>query len=374
MAQVGQQRFGCYIGNIDRSVTLEVLRQVFSQCGVIIDCSLNGRDEDPYRYGFIDFATEDDRARAMKYNGFTLAGRKIKVGISKGNVGRPEGYNNTATPTPPNNNGGGPGKHTHQQHQPASQTMALPQNFIPGIVPPQQQPQGAALLLQLIQQGAIDVNNLTPEQQQILMASLLPQAAPAAGGIAPMPPTTPMPYIPPPPQHPWGGPRGHYQGGTMRGRAAQYTRPPATSPPPEEIVKLREVQRKQFLEVVRRDAERYERKLVERSAKENRACSVSGSEESSSEEEVDRDHPRSRRKEEEDEKEEQVSPGPREEEGQQSNNVCKPGDVEDESGKHQNRSEEPYLDCSPEGEYTNVEAENAVPEVVEATSYDPEQV
>ncbi|CBH16582.1 RNA-binding protein 29, putative [Trypanosoma equiperdum] len=295
MAHVGQQRFGCYIGNIDRSVTLEVLRQVFSQCGTIVDCSLNGRDEDPYRYGFIDFATEDDRARAMKYNGFTLAGRKIKVGISKGNVGRPEGYNNNPTPAPAaSNTASSAGQHPQVPSQPQVPAVSVPASFLPGMVQQQQQ-QGATLLLQLLQQGAIDVNNLTAEQQQVLMASLLPQAPAAAPGMHVMPPTAPMAYVPPPPQQPWGAPRGVYAGGPL-GRPAPYTRPPANPQPPEETLKLREVQRKQFLDVVRRDAEKYERKLAERNLKEGRTGSISGSEESSSDEEGEKGHRHSRRK------------------------------------------------------------------------------
>ncbi|KEG08486.1 RNA-binding protein, partial [Trypanosoma grayi] len=209
MAQVNQQRFGCYIGNIDRSVTLEVLRQVFSQCGTIIDCSLNGRDEDPYRYGFIDFASEDDRARAMKYNGFTLAGRKIKVGVSKGNVGRPEGYNNTSnnnnnSSSNNNNNGGGGGgggggntnNPQQQLQQPQAPAMALAANFLPAVV----QQQSTQLLMNLIQRGAVDVNLLTPEQQQALMASLIPPAAAQAAGVAAIQQAAPMPYVPMPQQ------------------------------------------------------------------------------------------------------------------------------------------------------------------------------
>lgn len=300
MSQISQQRYGCYIGNIDRSVTLEVLRQVFSQCGVIIDCSLNGRDEDPYRYGFIDFATEDDRARAMKYNGFTLAGRKIKVGVSKGNVGRPDGFthtsNNSHNNTHNNNNNNNANNQQHQQHQQQQQQQSqqpsqippvpLAASFLPGVM---QQQQSAQLLMQLIQQGAIDVNNLTPEQQQILMASLLPQTAPPppVQGMPAMPQAPQMSY--PQMQQAWGGVRGGggggggmYGGGLQMGRGVPYNRGPANPMPSEETVKLREVQRKQFLEVVRRDAEKYERKLQERSVKEGRAGSGSGSEESSS--------------------------------------------------------------------------------------------
>ncbi|RNF09857.1 RNA-binding protein [Trypanosoma rangeli] len=303
MSQVPQQRFGCYIGNIDRSVTLDVLRQVFSQCGVIIDCSLNGRDEDPYRYGFIDFASEEDRGRAMKYNGFTLAGRKIKVGVSKGNVGRPEGFNNTngSSNNGPNSSSTNTNQQQQQQQQvqqpqqPQIPSVALAATLLPSVI--QQQQQGTQLLMQLIQQGAIDINNLTPEQQQILMTSLLPQAAPPTPGIPAMPPMAPMGY--PPMQQAWGGHRGGggvggvgvagvgaYAGGPPVNRGMPYSRGPANPMPSEETVKLREVQRKQFLDVVRRDAEKYEKKLRERGAKEGKTGSVSGSEDSSDDDEA----------------------------------------------------------------------------------------
>ncbi|KAH9589251.1 RNA recognition motif domain [Trypanosoma melophagium] len=308
MTQVTQQRFGCYIGNIDRSVSLDVLRQVFSQCGTIIDCSLNGRDEDPYRYGFIDFASENDRARAMKYNGFTLAGRKIKVGVSKGNVGRPEGFNNTNSNTNNNNNNtnnnssnnaannNAGNQQQSQMQQPQIPAISLAANLLPSLV--QQQQQSAQLLLQLIHQGAIDVNKLSPDQQQLLMANLLPQTTPPTPGIPAIPPAAPIAY--PPMQQLWGAARGGgggggggtgvgvgsgYQNVAPMNRNMAFTRGPANPMPSEETMKLREVQRKQFLDVVRRDAEKYERKMQERSAKEGRAGSVSGSEDNSSSDE-----------------------------------------------------------------------------------------
>ncbi|GET87731.1 RNA-binding protein, putative [Leishmania tarentolae] len=155
-----QTRFGCYIGNIDRSVTIDMLKQVFCQCGTIIDCSLNGREGDPYRFGFIDFATEDDRARAMKYNGFTLVGRKLKVGVSKGNVNKPEGY---AT----GNSAGG-----------AHARMGGNRNYhndggmmnVNGLSPQQQME--ARLLLQFLQEGKMDPRQLSPAQQQLLITCL----------------------------------------------------------------------------------------------------------------------------------------------------------------------------------------------------------
>ncbi|CAJ1021299.1 RNA recognition motif. (a.k.a. RRM, RBD, or RNP domain), putative [Leishmania lindenbergi] len=156
-----QTRFGCYIGNIDRSVTIDMLRQVFCQCGTIIDCSLNGREGDPYRFGFIDFATEDDRARAMKYNGFTLVGRKLKVGVSKGNVNKPEGF---ATG---NGVGGGHLRMGGNRHYNNDGSMMMSVN---GLSPQQQME--ARLLLQFLQEGKMDPRQLSPAQQQLLITYL----------------------------------------------------------------------------------------------------------------------------------------------------------------------------------------------------------
>ena len=77
-------RFGLYVGNVDSSITLEVLKETFSQYGKVIDAALAGRDTDPFRFGFIDFATAEDRDRALNVNGYQLQGRALKVGLSKG--------------------------------------------------------------------------------------------------------------------------------------------------------------------------------------------------------------------------------------------------------------------------------------------------
>ncbi|CAJ1987965.1 RBP29 / RNA-binding protein 29 [Leishmania donovani] len=368
-----QTRFGCYIGNIDRSVTIDMLKQVFCQCGTIIDCSLNGREGDPYRFGFIDFATEDDRARAMKYNGFTLVGRKLKVGVSKGNVNKPEGY---ATG---NGAGGGHSRMGGNRHYNNDGGMMMSVN---GLSPQQQME--ARLLLQFLQEGKMDPRQLSPAQQQLLitclghgnsgnavngsstnsdsstpasaqqlqmgvmgssaMQSSLPlptmhnsgnmmgdaaafmpnpntgNAAPGAGvpmmgggapqgihinmgpsmmdpmsgGYGMMPPRQPQPQqwgdmpingpgmYPPkmcgPPlrqqpqvpmqagqQQPYG--LGGGAASISGSGAADQNRGGFINPPPAaETLKLREKQREQFFEVVRKDAEKYERKLQEKKA------------------------------------------------------------------------------------------------------------
>ena len=80
----GGDRFGLYVGNVDASISLDQLRAIFSKYGQIVGAALNGRDTDPFRYAFIDFANEADRNKAMGVNGFQLAGRALKVGTSKG--------------------------------------------------------------------------------------------------------------------------------------------------------------------------------------------------------------------------------------------------------------------------------------------------
>lgn len=260
----GGGRFGCYVGNIDASVPIETIRQVFSQCGQVLDASLNGRETDPYRFGFIDFSNEADRERALKFNGITLAGRQLKVGVSKGNVGRPgEGASN---------NRGGHGD--------------------AGIS------ESTALLVQLVQSGAVNPANLTAEQQRLLSGALL-------GGMAPMGGMAPPPMMPAPPMMggmmpaPHGGgygggyaPQGAPSpyGGAPRGAPGGYRRgPPSANPPPsEELVMLRQAQRKTFFDKVTKEAERYQEKLQKRKNKRDGGSDGSDSDSSSSDDEEKR--------------------------------------------------------------------------------------
>lgn len=372
-----QTRFGCYIGNIDRSVTLDMLKQVFCQCGTIVDCSLNGRDEDPYRYGFIDFSSEDDRARAMKYNGFTLVGRKLKVGVSKGNVNRPDGYDQTSAGAiggvgrgghsggnSSNNNRGGAGSNNGSQMSMNGGGGRLSSN---GLTPQQQME--AQIILQLLQQGTMDPRQLTPAQQELLMTSLVqgnssgntsnnnagtsmsnngngsnggnssnggamgmmmngPAAMPQQqqpvpmqqqqqmvppmgsmmqpgsnmGGLGGAPGMYPNPMMPPMgwgpmPMNQMGGNHRGYGGNGSHGRgaggnggsgngsgggsygngmapaggggggaaaAAGFHRGPANPVPSDETLRLREKQREQYYDVVRKEAEKYEKKIKEK--------------------------------------------------------------------------------------------------------------
>lgn len=356
-----QTRFGCYIGNIDRSVTIDMLKQVFCQCGTIIDCSLNGRDGDPYRFGFIDFATEDDRARAMKYNGFTLVGRKLRVGISKGNVNKPDGF---ASGNPGGSSS--PGHSSDRTRAPGSGESGGYNNGDGSGLTTQQQIE-ARLLLQFLQEGKMDPRQLSPAQQQLLIASLghgtnnannsmmgggasmtppPPLQQPpmmnsmmmmgGGGGVMPAMPQQPgMPMMPggtttsmnmggvapraamdggygnpnmmmlqsQPQQRspqPWGASMPQQQqqpplnAGMYAPRGGRQQTPPQQPPqqspqqqqqlyggsgagvlsggagvnpsPSAETLRLREKQREQFFEVVRKDTEKYERKVLERRA------------------------------------------------------------------------------------------------------------
>lgn len=293
------QRFGCYIGNIDRSVPLEMLRQLFSQCGTILDCSLNGRDEDPYRYGFIDFATEEDRQRAMRFNGFPLNDRKLKVGISKGNVNKPESAPGNRRLNNNNNNNNIPNFNNNNSNN--NNTDIAGNSFIPG----------ASSGLGSLLPGGIP-SGLSPAQiaqlMQMLQSAQGQPGAPAVGpqgtGTTPqppfmMPPATPSPMpgnIPPPmgypgmnnsmhgmnpAMHPMGGPWGpgmvgggfppnHPMGHMPPPHRMPFPRGPANPPPSEEVLKMREKQRAEFYDVVRKDAEKYEKKMAEKASKEKK--------------------------------------------------------------------------------------------------------
>lgn len=250
-----QQRYGCYIGNIDRSVPLEALRRIFAQCGTIVDCSLNGRDTDPFRYGFIDFSSAADRERALKFDGTEVGGRPLKVGVSRGNVSRQAG---------PGQDGPGAGM---GGGMPMGGGMGAP------MAPPRPDP-SMMQLLQGVQSGAIPFAQLAPDQQRQLSSMM--QAAP-------------MPYGGAPPQ--FGGfPQGGYGMAPMhRGfNPGMSRRPQSANPPPsEETVALRAAQRRAFFDVIRKEADKY----VEKKGKSRKSGSDSDS--SSDDEEADKKKSRS---------------------------------------------------------------------------------
>lgn len=76
---------GCYVGNIDSSITAAELRRFFSSAGTVVSVNLMGPENGTHRYAFIDFTTEEERNRAIQmYNGYSTGGRQLKVAESKG--------------------------------------------------------------------------------------------------------------------------------------------------------------------------------------------------------------------------------------------------------------------------------------------------
>ena len=88
-----------YVGNLPFSVTDDLLKQHFAQAGnvvsaqVIID-KMSGR---PRGFGFVEMATEDDAANAIKmFNGQQMDGRALTVNVARpreersGGGGRPQ--------------------------------------------------------------------------------------------------------------------------------------------------------------------------------------------------------------------------------------------------------------------------------------------
>lgn len=237
MASNPPQLFGCYIGNIDRQVTKDILMQLFSQCGTIVDCSLNGSEENPYRYGFIDFATEDERKRAMKFDSFPLAGRKLKVNISKGNVNKPDPAR--STPQPPAN--------TFKPEVSSVPPVIAPGASAAGSMPPQAPPQFP----------------MNPGQPPDMMGYPYPAMHSMIGGMAPAPLGGWAPGAGPM----MGGMPGMFggpMGGMMPGRPMPFHPQgpvgfgPANPPPSAELREKRAKQREKYLELIREDALKYE--------------------------------------------------------------------------------------------------------------------
>lgn len=283
------ERFGCYVGNIDRSVPLEMLKQIFSQCGTIIDCSLKGGDDAPFRYGFIDFATEDGRQKALKFDGLPVKDRKLKVGKSKGNANGMDGPNRRNNPNQQNNMNDIGGN-------PMSNPLLAGG---PNAIPPGMNPNFAGLSPAQMMQLA-----------QMLQGGPPPPGQPPYGGVMGGPPTPPaamapmnMNYGQPSMQPGWGGPApmgGFYppmgppHGGHRMG-GPQFVRAPANPPPSAETLKLREKQRGEFFDVVRKDAEKYQKKMAEKAAKSKKEdTQISSEDEDSSDDETQQDKKRTK--------------------------------------------------------------------------------
>jgi splicing factor, arginine/serine-rich 12 len=104
--------FGCYVGNIDTSVTLEMLKEFFSQCGRVVNATLNGPETGAYRFGFVDYATEPERDNALRLHNTMLASRPLRVGHSKGTTSGTNRHIGGFGPGAP----GAPFQGSHQMH------------------------------------------------------------------------------------------------------------------------------------------------------------------------------------------------------------------------------------------------------------------
>jgi RNA recognition motif-containing protein len=71
-----------YVGNLPYSVTIEELRELFSQAGDIVDVTII-MDRDTNRskgFGFVEMATDDGGAEAIKrFNGYSMGNRSLTV-------------------------------------------------------------------------------------------------------------------------------------------------------------------------------------------------------------------------------------------------------------------------------------------------------
>ena len=243
-----QSRFGIYIGNVDRSVSLEQLKVLFSQCGNIVDASMNGSAENAYRFAFMDYASENERAQAMRLDGVMLANRPLKVAASKGHVNH-SGGGGMGGSRPPQHNG------YAQQQQPMHYGQQPP--MMGGGGYPPQQPYGGMQYMppqqpspQVIQQIIASMQaqgqlrpGQEPTQQQlqaIAAAALAVQQPPPmmGGGGYPGYPPQQQQMRPPPPSH-----------------------APVNPAPTLEAMALRAKQREQYLEKLRSEGERYETKI-----------------------------------------------------------------------------------------------------------------
>ncbi len=74
-----------YVANIPFSSSESELEQLFSDCGEILSVNLiTDRETGRLRgFGFIEFATEDGAQAALKFDGYELDGRALKVKIAE---------------------------------------------------------------------------------------------------------------------------------------------------------------------------------------------------------------------------------------------------------------------------------------------------
>lgn len=72
-----------YISYIDQQVTEELLANVFSDCGKVIDCRICGDPNSAMRFAFIEFTESEAATRALSKTGSVLGSSPIRVLPSK---------------------------------------------------------------------------------------------------------------------------------------------------------------------------------------------------------------------------------------------------------------------------------------------------
>jgi hypothetical protein len=100
-----------FVGNVDSSLTADVIKEWFAQrCGPVEFVQMNGPEDKPYRFCFVEFASSEGRDLAMALNQTSLAGRSLKIGPCKGaNRNKSAGFNGGRPGGMMGGMGGGPG-------------------------------------------------------------------------------------------------------------------------------------------------------------------------------------------------------------------------------------------------------------------------
>ncbi|KAM3256894.1 hypothetical protein ACQJBY_049347 [Aegilops geniculata] len=72
-----------YVGDIDHTVTEEMLAGLFGICGVVVDCRLCGDPTSGFRFAFIEFQYQGDAYLALHLDGIIIGLHPLKVAPSR---------------------------------------------------------------------------------------------------------------------------------------------------------------------------------------------------------------------------------------------------------------------------------------------------
>lgn len=72
-----------YISDIDQLITEEQLANLFSECGVVVDCRVCGDPNSAMRFAFVEFMTIGEAKKATEKNGCELGSSRLRVLPSK---------------------------------------------------------------------------------------------------------------------------------------------------------------------------------------------------------------------------------------------------------------------------------------------------